>query len=142
MLIQSFLTTRSMLRPLFYPILVKPLLKIPTDSMKKPQITLVTSLTLSFHLFLTESLPPKPYRNNAPPNNFCCFYSRNTNWKQMPDRRIHPLVQDTSLPNNSIQTSKYTWLTFIPINLWEQFSQLANIYFLVSSSRIKNLSTL
>jgi len=89
-----------------------------------------------------ESLPPKPYRNNAPPNNFCCFYSRNTNWKQMPDRRIHPLVQDTSLPNNSIQTSKYTWLTFIPINLWEQFSQLANIYFLVSSSRIKNLSTL
>lgn len=49
----------------------------------------------------------------------------------MPDRQIYPLVPDLTLPDNKIQTSKYTWLTFLPINLAEQFSQLANVYFLV-----------
>lgn len=31
---------------------------------------------------------------------------------------------------NKIRTTKYTWLTFIPKNLFEQFSKLANVYFL------------
>jgi len=31
---------------------------------------------------------------------------------------------------NSIRTSKYTWLTFLPKNLMEQFSKMANVYFL------------
>lgn len=31
---------------------------------------------------------------------------------------------------NKIKTSKYTALNFVPKNLIEQFSQLANIYFL------------
>ena len=39
-----------------------------------------------------------------------------------------PLLQ---YPNNSISTSKYNLLTFLPINMLEQFSKLANIYFLV-----------
>ncbi|POI33158.1 hypothetical protein CIB84_003089 [Bambusicola thoracicus] len=31
---------------------------------------------------------------------------------------------------NRIQTTKYTWLTFLPKNLFEQFHRLANLYFL------------
>lgn len=31
---------------------------------------------------------------------------------------------------NAITTSKYTWLTFLPKNLFEQFHRFANIYFL------------
>jgi len=72
----------------------------------------------------------EPYNNNVESDRSCCFATRETNWSKMPDRRIYPLIQDDSLPDNSIQTSKYTWLTFLPINLWEQFSQLANVYFL------------
>ena len=32
--------------------------------------------------------------------------------------------------NNRIKTSKYTLLTFLPLNLLEQFQRLANFYFL------------
>lgn len=32
--------------------------------------------------------------------------------------------------NNLIKTSKYTVLTFLPLNLFEQFQRLANFYFL------------
>ena len=32
--------------------------------------------------------------------------------------------------NNAITTSKYTWLTFLPKNLFEQFYRFANFYFL------------
>lgn len=34
------------------------------------------------------------------------------------------------LQNNYIKTSKYTVLTFLPLNLFEQFQRLANFYFL------------
>lgn len=50
----------------------------------------------------------------------------------MPDRELYPLIKDLTLPNNMIQTAKYSALTFIPINLVEQFTQLANVYFLVT----------
>lgn len=33
--------------------------------------------------------------------------------------------------SNVIKTSKYTLLTFLPVNLFEQFRRFANIYFLV-----------
>lgn len=32
--------------------------------------------------------------------------------------------------NNSIKTSKYNLLSFLPLNLFEQFRRLANAYFL------------
>lgn len=35
--------------------------------------------------------------------------------------------------NNHIRTSKYSVITFLPKNLWEQFSKLANVYFLFIS---------
>jgi hypothetical protein len=33
--------------------------------------------------------------------------------------------------NNYIKTSKYNLISFVPINLFEQFQRLANFYFLV-----------
>ena len=38
---------------------------------------------------------------------------------------------DYQLPNNKITTSKYTYFTFFPLNLIEQFTKLANVYFLI-----------
>jgi phospholipid-transporting ATPase len=34
-------------------------------------------------------------------------------------------------PDNKIITSKYNFLTFLPLNLWLQFSKMANLYFLL-----------
>lgn len=33
--------------------------------------------------------------------------------------------------DNSIKTSKYTCLNFVPLNLFEQFRKMANLYFLI-----------
>jgi hypothetical protein len=33
--------------------------------------------------------------------------------------------------DNSIRTSKYTLLTFLPLNLFEQFHRLANFFFIL-----------
>lgn len=38
--------------------------------------------------------------------------------------------------SNEIQTSKYTLITFIPVNLFEQFCRVANLYFLVTAVRM------
>jgi hypothetical protein len=48
-------------------------------------------------------------------------WSIEINKVNLPARRYLP---------NAIKTSKYTWLTFVPKNLLEQFSKMANIYFL------------
>lgn len=34
-------------------------------------------------------------------------------------------------PTNRISTSKYSILTFLPLNLFEQFSKMSNFYFLM-----------
>lgn len=34
-------------------------------------------------------------------------------------------------PKNQVRNTRYTLLTFIPINLWEQFHSFWNIYFLI-----------
>lgn len=47
------------------------------------------------------------------------------------DRRIVATYPDTDLPDNQIKTAKYTYISFIPLNLLFQFSKLANAYFLV-----------
>lgn len=50
----------------------------------------------------------------------------------MNDRKIITNIPDMDVPDNAISTSKYTMVTFVPKNLLEQFSRLANLYFLVS----------
>lgn len=37
---------------------------------------------------------------------------------------------NNSYPRNKIRTAKYTPLTFVPYNIWFQFHNIANIYFL------------
>lgn len=58
-------------------------------------------------------------------------------------RNVHfniPLPQDaldedgspkTVYPRNKIRTAKYTPLTFVPKNIWLQFHNIANVYFLI-----------
>eukprot|EP01016_Furgasonia_blochmanni_P015457 TRINITY_DN18440_c0_g1_i1.p3 TRINITY_DN18440_c0_g1~~TRINITY_DN18440_c0_g1_i1.p3 ORF type:complete len:121 (-),score=44.90 TRINITY_DN18440_c0_g1_i1:7-327(-) len=48
-----------------------------------------------------------------------------------------------SYASNGIHTSKYTMLNFIPKNMIEQFSKLANVYFLIigAMQTIKEIST-
>lgn len=37
----------------------------------------------------------------------------------------------TTYPRNKIRTAKYTPLTFVPKNIWLQFHNIANVYFLI-----------
>ena len=50
----------------------------------------------------------------------------------MSDREILTNNPDNNLCHNGISTSKYTCMTFLPKNLLEQFTKMANVYFLVS----------
>jgi len=40
----------------------------------------------------------------------------------------------SKFPSNTVCTSKYTVITFVPINLYEQFNKAANVYFLFISA--------
>lgn len=52
-------------------------------------------------------------------------------WLQLKDREIISNEPDFALENNSIDTSKYNMFTFLPKNLYLQFSKPANVYFTV-----------
>lgn len=45
--------------------------------------------------------------------------------------RDAPYFEDPNagFTDNYVKTTKYTLLTFIPLNIWEQFHRLANVYF-------------
>jgi len=90
---------------------------------------------------LISPLKPKVEYQNAPKK--AHFYSPYPEWKEMPDRKIITNVPDLVLRNNEIHTSKYNCITFIPKNLYEQFSKLANVYFLIIGflQIIKEIST-
>lgn len=45
----------------------------------------------------------------------------------MLDEEGHPILD---FPRNKIRTAKYTALSFVPKNLWFQFHNVANIFFL------------
>lgn len=88
--------------------------------------------------FTYNGLEKVPVYTNAPIQKHK-FLKKKIQWQDMPDRFIISNIADTALPDNSISTTKYTPLTFIPKNLMEQFSKLANIYFLVSKARDRTL---
>ena len=45
---------------------------------------------------------------------------------------LQTLNHSKSVRSNSVRTSKYRWYTFVPLNLFEQFTKkLANLYFLI-----------
>lgn len=43
---------------------------------------------------------------------------------------LQPFICHSVLQNNTIKTSKYNIITFLPLNLFEQLRRLANAYFL------------
>jgi len=44
-----------------------------------------------------------------------------------------PAIQPSSFPANRIRTSKYTYWSFLPKNLYEQFHKVSNLYFLFNA---------
>ena len=60
----------------------------------------------------------------------------------------HRLNSQQGFSNNKVCTTKYTWWTFIPLNLFQQFSKFANLYFLtlcvlqVSSYAFSEITTI
>ena len=59
-----------------------------------------------------------------------CFKKKLT-WQDMQDRSILSNTLHQEFKNNEISTTKYNCITFIPKNMIEQFSKVANLYFLV-----------
>jgi len=59
----------------------------------------------------------KPDSNNAPKKKK--WFGGKTDWTDLPDREIIANNQDYTSPNNEISTSKYSVLTFLPLNLIE-----------------------
>lgn len=52
-------------------------------------------------------------------------------------------IPDQSIPDNTINTSEYTLITFLPLNLLLQLTKMANLYFIVIAilECIKSIST-
>ena len=48
-----------------------------------------------------------------------------------PDPQIVVNTQEIDLPDNRIRTNQYQLWNFLPVQIFEQFSKLANLYFLV-----------
>ncbi|XP_015596375.1 phospholipid-transporting ATPase ID isoform X2 [Cephus cinctus] len=76
----------------------------------------------------SSSAPP-----NSPPATECigrssAFFSSETERRIRANNREYN--SQFNYANNYIKTSKYTILTFLPLNLFEQFQRLANFYFL------------
>lgn len=75
---------------------------------------------------------PSSYRNEPHREKYLGVHlKRRLPASLLPDRKIYVGIQDPMVPNNSISTSKYNVLSFWPMNLFEQFSKMANIYFLL-----------
>lgn len=81
---------------------------------------------------LLSNLSAASYQNEPIRKKFLGFYvKRRLPASLLPDRKIYAGIADNNAPTNAISTSKYNIFTFWPMNLFEQFSKLANIYFLL-----------
>jgi phospholipid-transporting ATPase len=78
----------------------------------------------------TDTETPHPPEHRHRKKGFLCFKPAIT-WEEMPPRNITSNEERKEFPDNKISTSKYTALTFLPKNLFYQFSKLANIYFVL-----------
>uniref|UniRef100_A0A3Q4GB69 Phospholipid-transporting ATPase n=1 Tax=Neolamprologus brichardi TaxID=32507 RepID=A0A3Q4GB69_NEOBR len=54
-------------------------------------------------------------------------------YHQLPEfkKKVFLCIKKSKYSGNAIKTYKYNFLTFLPLNLYEQFKRVANIYFLV-----------
>lgn len=62
----------------------------------------------------------------------CCIQKREAHprdvYSNAPEQNAHGRYM-----RNGVHTTKYTLLSFLPKNLWEQFQRAANVYFLIIS---------
>jgi hypothetical protein len=73
------------------------------------------------------------YDNVAWEKGFLCWKKRKT-WEHQKDRSIFLNKPDQAIGDNSVTTTKYSFATFVPLALYEQFSKPANVYFLVAET--------
>lgn len=71
----------------------------------------------------------QPYRNAYKKKGL--LFKNRPPFEEMPNRSIVTNVVDYECCTNQIKTSKYTALNFVPLNLYHQFSKVANLYFLM-----------
>jgi phospholipid-transporting ATPase len=77
------------------------------------------------------------YDNVVWEKKLCCCKKRKP-WKDQKDRSVRLGEPDLEIGDNSITTTKYSFATFLPLVLYEQFSKLANVYFIVKRSLIRS----
>uniref|UniRef100_A0A452V2I8 Phospholipid-transporting ATPase n=1 Tax=Ursus maritimus TaxID=29073 RepID=A0A452V2I8_URSMA len=79
---------------------------------------------------MTWEMPEKWARAGAPPS----WSSKKPSWGTEEERRARANDREYNekfqYASNCIKTSKYNILTFLPVNLFEQFQEVANTYFL------------
>ena len=73
------------------------------------------------------SAPEDDEKEEAPATGNRTIYFNQPLPPEAKDSEGHPLVQ---YKRNKIRTAKYTPLSFLPKNLWLQFHNIANVYFL------------
>jgi hypothetical protein len=69
--------------------------------------------------------------DNANKKRKCEFFQPRIPCERMKKRKIVSGKVDLELSTNLIRTNKYNSIDFVPKNLLEQFSKVANLYFLV-----------
>lgn len=71
-----------------------------------------------------------------------CLLRKKNRAHYFAERSVRANESRMDYPNNSISTSKYTAINFLPKNLFFQFSKLANDYFVVSFLTCLNMSAI